>query len=103
MGVGKRWAGEVLLCVFLLLSLTGCGGRKAAIREGPPRPDGTGPKVAVAPMENRSNDINASEIIRSAFVEAITREGWNVMPTEESDRMLRESLPLPGRFAGSWV
>lgn len=64
------------------------------MREGPPRPDDTGARVAVAPMENRSNDINASEIIRSAFVEAITRGGWNVIPTEESDRMLRESLGI---------
>lgn len=64
------------------------------MREGPTRPDATGPRVAVAPMENRSNDINASEIIRSAFVEAITRGGWNVIPTDESDRMLRESLGI---------
>lgn len=64
------------------------------MREGPPRPDATGPRVAVAPMENRSNDINASEIVRSAFAEAITRGGWNVIPTEESDRMLRESMGI---------
>jgi hypothetical protein len=64
------------------------------MRGEPPRPDATGPRVAVAPMENRSNDINASEIIRSAFVEAISRGGWNVIPTEESDRMLRESLGI---------
>jgi hypothetical protein len=64
------------------------------MRREVPRPDATGPKVAVAPMENRSNDISASEVIRSAFVGAITREGWNVLPTEESDRMLRESLGI---------
>jgi hypothetical protein len=64
------------------------------MREEPLRPGATGPRVAVAPMENRSNDINASEIVRSAFVEAITRGGWNVIPTEESDRMLRESLGI---------
>lgn len=64
------------------------------MREEPPRPDPTGPRVVVAPMENRSNDINASEIIRSAFVGAIAGKGWNVVPTEESDRMLRESLGI---------
>lgn len=62
------------------------------MREGPPRPGAAGPRIAVAPMENGSNDINASEIIRSAFVEAVARKGWNIVPTEESDRMLRESL-----------
>lgn len=45
-------------------------------------------------MENRSNDIDASAIIRSAFVEEIVRRGWNVVPTEESDRILRETLGI---------
>ena len=94
MEVGKVRAGKALLCALLLLSLTGCGGRKAAMRKEPPRPDPTGPRVAVAPMENRSNDINASEIIRSAFVGAIAGKGWNVVPTKESDRMLREFLGI---------
>ena len=94
MEVEKVRAGDALLCAILLLSLTGCGGRKAAMREESPRPVTTGPRVAVAPMENRSNDINASEIIRSAFVGAIVGTGWNVVPTEESDRMLRESLGI---------
>lgn len=43
-------------------------------------------------MENRSNDLDASEIIRSAFVEELLRRGWNVLPTAESDRILREEL-----------
>lgn len=45
-------------------------------------------------MENRSNDINAGVIIRSVFVDEIARRGWNVVPTEESDRMLRETLGI---------
>lgn len=45
-------------------------------------------------MENRSNDIDASEIIRAAFVGEIGRRGWNVMPTGESDRLLRETLGI---------
>jgi hypothetical protein len=43
-------------------------------------------------MENRSNDLDASEIIRGAFVDQIARQGWNVMPVPEGDRLLRESL-----------
>jgi len=45
-------------------------------------------------MENKSNDLDASEIIRNAFVEQIARQGWNVMPTDESDRLLREGLGI---------
>lgn len=45
-------------------------------------------------MENRSNDIDAAEIIRSAFAEEISRRGWNVVPPAESDRVLRETLGI---------
>jgi hypothetical protein len=45
-------------------------------------------------MENRSNDLGAMEIIRNAFGEQIARQGWNVVPAAESDRLLRESLGI---------
>jgi hypothetical protein len=64
------------------------------LREEPPLPAATGPSVAVAPLENRSNDISASEIIRSAFITEIRQRGWNVVPPEESDRILRETLGI---------
>ncbi|MGZ8429108.1 MAG: GNA1162 family protein [Candidatus Deferrimicrobiaceae bacterium] len=94
METGKKRAEGFLLCALLLFSLTGCGGRKAALREEPPPPPATGPKVAVAPLENRSNDIDASEIVRSTFAGEIARQGWNIVPLAESDRMLRERLGI---------
>jgi len=94
MEIGRRRTGEVLLCALLLLSLAGCGGRKSAVRNEPPLPASTGPKVAVAPLENRSNDISAPEIVRSAFITEILQRGWNVLPAEESDRVLRETLGI---------
>jgi hypothetical protein len=54
----------------------------------------TGPKVAIAPLENRSNDIDASEIIRSVFAVEIAQRGWNIVPLAESDQMLRERLGI---------
>jgi hypothetical protein len=45
-------------------------------------------------MENRSNELDASEIIRAAFAEQVLRQGWIVMPTAESDRLLREGLGI---------
>src|SRR4030042_4778816 len=77
---GRRRAEGFLFCALLLLSLAGCGGRKGALREEPPPPPATGPKVAVAPLGNRSNDLDASEIIRSSFAGEIARRGWNVLP-----------------------
>jgi hypothetical protein len=59
-----------------------------------PPPAQAGPRIAVAPMENRSNDLAASEIIRVSFIEQIAAQGWNAMPTDESDRLLRETLGI---------
>lgn len=80
--------------VFVLLFAAGCGGRKE-IRP-PPAPPVlfTGPKVAVAPMENKTNDLSASDIIRDAFVEGIAGRGYAVLPLAESDRLLRETLGI---------
>lgn len=94
METGKRRAEGFFLFALLLLSLTGCGGRKAALRQEPAPSPATGPKVAVAPLENRSNDLDASEIIRFAFAGEIARRGWNVVPLAESDRVLRETLGI---------
>lgn len=88
---GTGGCGTALLC-SLLLFLPGCGGKKEALRGEPVLPSPAGPRVAVAPMENLSNDLDASAIIREAFREEILRRGWNVMPPEESDRLLRERL-----------
>jgi hypothetical protein len=96
----ERVAGNRRVAIFLLgllgflLVAGGCAGKKSAVREpvGPPQP--TGPRVAIAPMENRSNDLDASEIIRGAFAEQIALQGWNVMPAAESDRLIRESLGI---------
>src|SRR4030066_2375989 len=76
------------LLVFLLL-VGGCAGRKSAVREPEAPLPPAGPKVAVAPMENRSNDLDAPEIIRGGFVEQIARQGWNVMPVAGGARLLR--------------
>ena len=54
----------------------------------------TGPRVAVAPMENMTNDLSGSDIIRDAFVEGVVRKGFAVVPVAESDRILRETLGI---------
>jgi len=92
-----RAAAALACAVVVLQLLAGCGGNAAVRENGPaagPQPAPAGPRVAVAPMENRTNDLDASEIVRNAFVEQIARQGWNVMPTDESDRLLREGLGI---------
>jgi len=85
---------SALILLSLLLSASGCGGRKEVRPEPSPVLLPTGPKVAVAPMENMSNDLSASDIIRDAFVEGVARKGLAVVPVAESDRILRETLGI---------
>ena len=90
-----RWAAvSALVLVSVLLSASGCGGRKDVRPEPSPVVPPAGPKVAVAPMENMSNDLSASDILRDAFVEGVTRKGFGVVPVAESDRILRETLGI---------
>jgi hypothetical protein len=91
----KRWAAvSALILVFVVLSASGCGGGKDVRPSPPPVVPPAGPKVAVAPMENMSNDLSASDIVRDAFVEGVTRKGFGVVPVAESDRILRETLGI---------
>jgi hypothetical protein len=83
-----------LILVSILLSASGCGGRKEIRPETSPVVLPTGPRVAVAPMENRSNDLSASDILRDAFAEGVARKGFAVVPVDESDRILRETLGI---------
>ncbi|HEY7528160.1 MAG TPA: GNA1162 family protein [Candidatus Deferrimicrobiaceae bacterium] len=80
--------------VLGILLLAGCASGKGVVREPAEPPAPKGPKVAIAPMENRSNDLDASEIVRAAFAEQIARQGWDVAPTAETDRTLREILGI---------
>jgi hypothetical protein len=85
---------SALILVSVLLSASGCGGRKEVRPEPSPVVLPAGPRVAVAPMENMSNDLSASDIIRDAFVEGVTQKGFAVVPVAESDRILRETLGI---------
>ncbi len=92
-GRGVFFLPRVVCAVFLLIFGFGCG-KKGVVREPAAVPPPAGPAVAVAPLENKSNDLDASEIIRGAFAEGIAQKGWNVVPASESDRMLREGLGI---------
>lgn len=91
---GRAAAVSAMILVSVLLSASGCGGRKEIRPETSPVVLPTGPKVAVAPMENKSNDLSASDIIRDAFVEGVVRKGYAVLPVADSDRILRETLGI---------
>jgi len=85
---------SVLILVSVLASAPGCAGRREVRPEPSPVVLPAGPKVAVAPMENMSNDLAASDIIREAFADGVARKGYAVLPVAESDRILRETLGI---------
>ncbi|MBI5904819.1 MAG: DUF799 family lipoprotein [Deltaproteobacteria bacterium] len=88
-----RLAAAGLVAAALLVS-AGCG-RHREVRPAPaPAAMPAGPKVAVAPLENQSNDLSASDIVRDAFVEGVSRRGYAVVPVAESDKALREALGI---------
>lgn len=93
-GRARAAAVSALVLVSVLLSAPGCGGRKEVRPTPAPAVLPAGPKVAVAPMENRTNDLSGSDIIRDAFVEGVARKGFAVMRVAESDRILRETLGI---------
>jgi hypothetical protein len=84
----------VILAAFAFSFAPGCGGRNEVRPSPVPVVVPPGPKVAVAPMENKTNDLSGSEIIRDAFVEGVARKGFAVIPVAESDRILRETLGI---------
>jgi hypothetical protein len=92
--VGRAPLLVAAVAVSFLLLAVGCGGSKAVRPEAPPAVLPSGPAVAVAPMENKSNDLSASDIIRDAFVAGVGRRGYAVVPVAESDRRLRETLGI---------
>jgi hypothetical protein len=80
------------LAVSAVLLAFGCAHRD---KKPEPKPAvHTGPKVAVAPMENMSNDLSSSDIVRDAFVQGISESGYAVVPVLESDAALREKLGI---------
>ncbi len=85
---------SAMIIVSFLLSASGCGGRREVRPEPSPVVLPVGPRVAVAPMENMTNDLSGSDIIRDAFVEGVARKGFAVVPVAESDRILRETLGI---------
>jgi len=85
---------SALTLVSILLFASGCGGRKEIRPEPSPVAFPAGPRIAAAPMENRTNDLSGSDIIRDAFVEGVARKGFAVVPVAESDRTLRETLGI---------
>ncbi|MDD5761413.1 MAG: DUF799 family lipoprotein [bacterium] len=93
--VNKGWAAvSALVLVSVLLSAPGCGGSREVRPEPAPVVLPTGPRVALAPMDNRTNDLSGSDIIRDAFAEGAARKGFAVVPVAESDRILRETLGI---------
>jgi hypothetical protein len=89
---GGASAAVAAVVLFALLSFPGCAGKD--VRPDPKPALFEGPKVAVAPMENLTNDLSASDIVRDAFAQGVAERGYAVLPLPESDQALRETLGI---------
>ncbi|MFA6031081.1 MAG: GNA1162 family protein [Elusimicrobiota bacterium] len=69
---------------------------EGAVREPTPSRRGSGgiPRIAVLPLDNRSNDLDAAGTARYWLHERLARRGFEVLPLELTDRLLREKLGI---------
>ena len=86
-----RFAAAALLFLAVIF-ISGCAHKD--VKPNPKPVIHAGPKTAVAPMENKTNYLGASDIIRDAFIEGLSEQGYAVMPVLESDAVLREELGI---------
>ncbi|KPJ96512.1 MAG: hypothetical protein AMJ53_00555 [Gammaproteobacteria bacterium SG8_11] len=76
------------LCVVLLIH--GCGGM-GGIKANPDNPIKT---VAILPMVNNSDDVEAPQKVRKIFHERLQSYFYNVQPLAETDKILNEQMGI---------
>lgn len=86
--VVKRWA-KPLVAILAVSFAFGC-----ALPTIPTPVDPANPikRVAILPMKNDTNDVEAPDFVRGKLIEAFSKRQYNVMPVEDVDMLLRNRL-----------
>jgi hypothetical protein len=81
-----------LFVVFVLLVCVG----GCAIPTPQPSGDPYNPirRLAVLPLVNNTNDVDAPEFVRERLAEALKTHLYNVQPLEETDQILRDQMGI---------
>ena len=81
-----------LLAAMLILALIG----GCALPMPQPSGDPYNPikRLAVLPLVNNTNDVDAPEFVRERLVEALAARLYNVQPLEETDQILRDQMGI---------
>ncbi len=60
----------------------------------PPDPSNPIKTVAVLPLANETNDVEAPQFVRKKLIEAVDKHNYAVMPIEQVDQRLRDNLGI---------
>ena len=81
-----------LLLVFSVLALV--AGCTLPVPEPSGDPHNPIKRLAVLPLVNNTNDVDAPEFVRERLAEALATRFYNVQPLEETDRILRDQMGI---------
>lgn len=79
----------VAAAIAVVVAVTGC-----VAPLPPPNPGNPIAKVAVLPMDNRTNDMDGPNWVRVAFNQIVPSRYYMTMPTDQVDAVLREKLGI---------
>lgn len=86
-GIAKSRLNRVILLAVALSFFTACAGMRL-------QPDPTNPikRVAILPIKNNTNDVEAPNFVRTKLAEAMRQRFYNIKPMEEVDQILRDQM-----------
>lgn len=82
--------GRMLILTVALIAVVAATGCIAPLP--PPDPNNPIARVAVLPMDNRTNDMDGPNWVRVAFHQLVPSRYYVTMPTEQVDQVLQEKL-----------
>ncbi|GMR04825.1 MAG: hypothetical protein BMS9Abin23_0737 [Thermodesulfobacteriota bacterium] len=85
---------SALLSLFLLLFLLGCAGTRRQWAEVPPNPYNPVFTIAVLPLNNTTNDVGGSQLVRQELQRKLSRRQYSVMDLKDVDRVLRDKMGI---------
>lgn len=84
-----RPVGRILVVLLMSLVFTACAGMKLQ-----PNPSNPIKRVAILPIKNNTNDVEAPNFVRGKLAEAMGRRFYNIKPMEDVDQILRDQMGI---------
>jgi hypothetical protein len=91
MGDKKMRLPKLLVVISALALIGGCA-MPTPVPSG--NPNNPIKRLAVLPLVNNTNDVDAPEFVRERLVAALEARLYNVQPLEETDQILRDQMGI---------